>query len=291
MHGTGLRRKSRAHPSQGKGPRADLVPIFDSLTHPTITGAWMTREGKRADASTLIRDMDASNVRWALAVGMAGIGGYDEEAFAEHMRQADSRFIPVAYVDPASIDSPGRIPERMSRIAGLGYAGIKIHPRLAGITLGHPLLPSIVKAAHDSGLFTLLCTYPYHRKMTSEDYGLEHLAVLLDNIGQSRIVLLHGGCVRLLEVIEIARSFDNALVDVSFTLCKYEGSSLDLDLAYAFRRFDKRLCIGSDFPDFTPTDMRKRFVTLTQGIAVEKVENVAYRNLLRFVGKDDHETL
>lgn len=285
------RREGHGDAPVGTGSMAERVPIFDSLTHPTLTGAWIDREGSPAGIGVLTAGMERNHVRWALAVGMEGIGGYDEEMYAAFVLHEDKRLIPVAYVNPGSIGSPHKAKSRISRIASLGYAGVKIHPRLAGITFRHPILPAVIHAANEKGLFTLLCTYPYHRNMSSESYGMEHLAALLEETRECRVVLLHGGGVRLLEVIELARCFDNVLVDVSFTLCKYEGSSIDLDLAYAFSRFDARVCIGSDFPDFSPTDLRRRFASLAKDIPIEKMENVAYRNLLAFTGMNEHEAL
>ena len=51
----------------------------------------------------------------------------------------------------------------------------------------------------------------------------------------------------------------NVLLDLSNTLLRYQGSSLDRDIAWLFRSFDRRICIGSDYPDYEPGQLRARF--------------------------------
>jgi predicted TIM-barrel fold metal-dependent hydrolase len=94
---------------------------------------------------------------------------------------------------------------------------------------------------------------------------------------------MHGGTVRLLETIEIVRSYNNVLLDLSFTICKYNGSSLDMDIQFAFDTYDRRICIGSDFPEFSPRDLRERFIFFSNAIPHEKAENIAYRNIAHFL--------
>jgi hypothetical protein len=91
------------------------------------------------------------------------------------------------------------------------------------------------------------------------------------------VILLHGGVIKLLEVAEIVRHFPTVLLDLSFTLCKFAGSSLDLDIRYLFAQFDQRICIGSDSPEFTPMDLRIRFDSLSSGLIDAKVARIAGR--------------
>jgi hypothetical protein len=70
------------------------------------------------------------------------------------------------------------------------------------------------------------------------------------------------------------------LLDLSFTLCRYEGSSVDLDIRYLFQNFDQRICVGSDNPQFTLAQFRKRFDELSADLDPEKRMNAAHRNLL-----------
>lgn len=108
---------------------------------------------------------------------------------------------------------------------------------------------------------------------------------LLDKIRGNKVILVHAGAVRLLEYIEIARAFDNVLLDLSLTLCKYPGSALDMDIRFAFNNFDQRICIGSDSPEFHSSDLRCRFNYFSEGVTDNKLRNIAYKNLSAFLPK------
>ncbi len=108
---------------------------------------------------------------------------------------------------------------------------------------------------------------------------------LLDSLGEpSKIILLHGDDVNILGLMEICRPYQNVLLDLSFTLCRYEGSSVDLDLRFLFQNFDQRVCVGSDNPNFSLAQFRRRFDELTAGLDQEKGLNAAHRNLQSFIG-------
>jgi hypothetical protein len=271
-------------PGNGTVNPAAGIPIFDSLTHPTITGGWMG-EGSSgsADIRLLEDQMRRQHVRWALAVGMKGIGGYEENAFIDLVKSSCAELFPIAFIDPVMFNGHQEMPAYLKALKMKGYRGVKVHPRISGIRLSHPNLPDMINYAAELGMPSLICTYPYSTGMDQGIYSLEVLASLLDKTQGCRIILMHAGCVRLLEMIEIARCFGNVLLDMSFTLCKYEGSSIDLDISYAFNQFDRRICIGSDFPEFDLGSMRNRFMALARNLPQEKMENIAYMNLMRFM--------
>jgi len=82
------------------------------------------------------------------------------------------------------------------------------------------------------------------------------------------------------------RFHKNLLLDLSFTIMKYEGSSIDLDIRFMFRNFDRRICIGTDHPEYSPAALEKRFSFFSQGLSEEKKQNIAYMNLTGFLGID-----
>jgi hypothetical protein len=67
------------------------------------------------------------------------------------------------------------------------------------------------------------------------------------------------------------------------TFMKYQGSSLDLDIRFLFERFDKIICIGTDFPEYTHREVRKRFVEMSRGLPRGKADNIAFRNIEDFL--------
>jgi predicted TIM-barrel fold metal-dependent hydrolase len=260
------------------------IPIIDSLTHPTIDTNWrMPEYPNRSSIDQLLLQMEANNISQSVCAGMTGIGSYDEEKYIKMIVPHQDKLIPIAFFDLNNKLTISEISDKLNKLKALGYKGIKLHPRISSFNLSHPLLSSVIKQANESQLSVLLCTYFYDKSKNSNSNFLDKLSDLLYDLDGAKILLMHGGTVRLLETIEIVRSYNNVLLDLSFTICKYNGSSLDMDIQFAFDTYDRRICIGSDFPEFSPRDLRERFIFFSNAIPHEKAENIAYRNIAHFL--------
>lgn len=189
------------------------------------------------------------------------------------------------FFDFATINGLSDVDAYIIKLKNLGYIAIKIHPRIANIAFDHPLLKEAIVAANRHGLGVLLCTYFWNACGLATN--IEELVKLLVQVPDQKIVLLHGGAVRLLEVTEIVRQFPNALLDLSLTLCKYEGSSLDMDIQFLFNQFDRRICIGSDSPEFDHAALRRRFDYFSTKLDTVKARNIAYKNLMKHLNIND----
>ena len=253
------------------------VPMFDSLTHPLLRGTW---DGLEASFDILAAQLDAANVVRACAVGMPSIGGYSHEEFAARCAR-DPRLVPVAGFDPADLSArPGLVAD----LVAMGFKGMKVHPRLLNMSLTDVRLSALLAQLEQAGLPLFLCTYAHDALLSWPDADpFAALVALLRPFPALKTVLVHGGDVSVLRFAELVRHNDNLLLDLSFTLCKYAGSSVDLDLAFLFRSFDRRICVGSDFPEFSLTELRERFDHFSTGLAQEQVENIASGNLSRWL--------
>jgi predicted TIM-barrel fold metal-dependent hydrolase len=262
------------------------LPLFDGLTHPMPDGNWLqARYDGWSKAGDLVEAMSANAVRRVLAVGLGeSVGGYQESAYADWVQEQVPGALPVGWFGFTETDLSGPLLERMQALKRAGYAAIKIHPRLCGIDFRHPRLPEVVMAAHESGLPVLLCTYNYQKGRGLDGTRLDDLLVLLDATGGARIMLLHGGVFHCLEWAEAVRPYPEVLLDLSFTMSKFAGSSLDLDIRFLFGHFDQRICVGSDHPELTLKQLRARFDQLSEGLPEEKAVNIAHGNLNRFFG-------
>lgn len=259
------------------------VPVFDSLTHPTISGDWLLPGYKgKSSLKLLLQELDKQNIVKALAVGMKGIGCYKEEKYAGFINSNSDILIPVAFCDVNSLKNTAECGKYLKKLKRFGYKGIKLHPRLGNFTLKNKFLPIIIKLANDNGLPVLLCTYFYSDREGSHSNNSESLVSMMEQIPEEKLILTHAGAVNLMNYIEIARAFKNVLLDLSFTLVKYAGSSLDLDIKYAFENFDSRICIGSDFPEISIETMKNRFNLFSGKISTGKTENIAFKNLNSF---------
>lgn len=268
--------------------KMDNIPIFDSLTHPMPNGKWLhPKYGNQNTVENLLTDMKRSRVFWALAVGLGEqLGEYSDESYSKFIYDRSENLFPVAFLNLQNFTSIRQLEEHLNYLRKQKYVGIKIHPRLSKISYSHPYLKEVVSIGNSIDLKVLLCTY-FHWSFSDNTFcDLNTLISFLSTIPNEKIILVHGGTIELLRLSEAIKPFSNVLLDLSMTLCKYEGSSLDLDLQYLFKSFDERICIGSDSPEFTSGDLRRRFNYFVHNISREKAENIAYKNLARFLDLD-----
>jgi len=256
------------------------VPLFDTLAHPTLTGDWFGR-GLDASFETLAVDLEEHGFVGACAVGLAGIEGYDHARFLSACRRFPQLY-PVAGVD---VLGEGDADAEFARLRQMGYRAIKIHPRYCGAANHLDVIGPMFEAAARAGLIVFYCTYMHGPigSYPSED-PLYALVRLLQRVPQLKVVLLHGGDVGVMRYAELVRFNPNLLLDLSLTMMKYRGSSLDADLRFLFQSFDRRVCIGSDHPEYGHGEVRERFEELAVGLSLEKLENLGRRNLLGFIG-------
>lgn len=254
------------------------IPLFDANAHPTVDGQWF---GGKAGIcfSSLVKEMEDYEINRACAVGMIGVGDYDDEAFIKACDRYQN-LVPVAGINPGTMSDP--ISE-IEKIQSLGFAGVKIHPRICGITLDSPELRSILTVCSDKQLPVFLCTYYWEKGESLYANNFDALIRLIVGFEDLPLVLVHGGVHDLLRLSEVTRYYSNVILDLSFTILKYEGSSLDMDIEYLFKHFDRRICVGSDQPEYGYRDLRRRFEHFARDISDEKKRNIAYRNLSRFL--------
>lgn len=255
-----------------------MTPIFDSLTHPTISGKWLN-SGHDASFETLAKQLKKFNFLSACAIGLSGIEDYSHEAFINECKKYQS-LVPIAGFDP-NVTSISR---EIEYIKKLGFKGIKIHPRYSLIDFNKNNLLESFKIAALNDLIVFYCTY-VHTGL--EDYPTSDpfyfVVSLLKSVPNVKVVLVHGGDVQLLKYSELVRFNSNLLLDLSLTMMKYENSSIDLDIKFLLKNFDKRICIGTDYPEYSYLDFCNRFDYLSNDISNEKKENIAYKNLINFL--------
>lgn len=251
--------------------------IFDCNVHPTVSGTWS--DGRAiGNFQEIQRKLIDENFCGAAAVGLPGIGLYDDLSFISHCR--DWNWAPIAAW--LGCDQ-NEIVNHIEKLKNLGYFGIKVHPRMMGFMPEEDILVEIFNAASRHDLRVLFCTYPCH---SAHDFKpidiLSLLQTALHKAPDVALMLMHSGGYELLRYVEFARANPQITLDLSFTLMKYKGSSVDLDIAFAFQNFDQRIVIGSDYPDYGFRDVRVRFENLSVNLSQEKCENIAWRNASKF---------
>lgn len=255
------------------------IRLFDSLTHITRDGRWF---GEAIDASLpkLLSDMDAAGVPRALLVTIAGYDMDDATTMAA-ARAHPHRFVPIAGYNPRLAATTRRVQAAVAEIKRQGFAGIKLHPRLNGYDPLDPKCIDTIEAAGEHGLVILLDTL-FRRRGLATRHAPDVIDALVAACPETKMVLLHGTGTTMLDLYEIVRCNDHLLLDLSFTIMRYRGSSrLDDDMHFLFKTTDRLVTVGSDWPEYTQAATLERFAALTQGIEAERIDNIAWRNLER----------
>jgi predicted TIM-barrel fold metal-dependent hydrolase len=256
------------------------MKLFDSLTHVTRDGSWMGERIYDASLSRLLADMRVGGAYRACLVSIAEF--VDNEVILESARAHPDLFVPIAGVNPRALPTLRRIDAVVAQIAALGFAGIKLHPRLNGYDPLDAKCIAAIEAAGQHGLVVLLDTL-FRRKGLATKHAPDVIDQLAAACPETKILLLHATGTTMLDMYEIVRANDNLILDFSFTIMRYRGSSrLDADMNYLFRTTDQLISIGSDFPEYTPAAVMKRFMELSEGVEPQRIENITHRNLERF---------
>ena len=257
-----------------------MIPLFDSLTHPTQTGKWLN--GKKLDSSfeTLSKDLSNNGYCGACAVGLDGCENYNHLDFIKSCEKF--KLVGIAGFSPFVIN----LREELEYIKHLGFKGIKIHPRISKIDMNESfgLLSKVLQICYELNLVVYLCTYNFTKSTNSQTYDQYYILLkLIKSCPKVKLVLVHGGVIEILKYMELVRHNDNILLDLSLTIMKYEGSSIDFDIKFLFKSFDQRICIGSDHPEYSLSKLRKRVEFFSYNTPQYKLENIYYKNIKFFL--------
>jgi predicted TIM-barrel fold metal-dependent hydrolase len=250
---------------------------FDSLVHVTRDGGWINGKDD-ASYSRLIVELDRAAIGRACLVGLAGV--VDNRYVLDCAQASSGRLVPIAGVDPSRCADAAAIVDEIARRAAEGFAGIKLHPRLNGYDPAGSRCVAAIRAASEQRLIVFLDTL-FRQKVHATGYAADVIDRIAHDCAGAQIVLLHGGGAALLDVAEIVRLHPSLTLDLSFTVLRYAGSSLDADIRWVMGKLDQRLVIGSDMPEYTPAEAFESAERLARGLPPEKWANISFGNLER----------
>ncbi len=253
--------------SSDKSNESCRLGLFDSNAHPDASQTGGTGYREYVEAA------HRSGFVGACAVGLPGT---DPEEHLRHCRESD--FLTAV----APWQSIGIFQQRrtLQDLHALGYRALKVHPRWGGPAVGSREFRQLLRCADDLDMVVFLCTYPFgSAKLGLGDRLLHDLDSAIAAAPNTRLVLLHGGAIDLLRWIEFCRANEHLLLDLSHTLVKYAGSSLDDDLAFAFANFDRRICVGTDHPYYSIDVVVCRLELFLGDIPEHKRQNILRRNI------------
>jgi predicted TIM-barrel fold metal-dependent hydrolase len=252
---------------------------FDVNSHMTSTGTWLNG---RAEASLAnLRDsMTRTGVTRALLVGLAGVNSVEEILRAA---STDPRFLPVVGADPAVADDHGGAESWVASLGSRGVRGIKIHCRLSATHPYDSRVLDLLTACARNEMPVLFCSHLVGLSPPAPPIS-EIADRYLREIRALKLLIVHGGLSAAISLFEIARHYPGCYLDLSFTINRYAGSSVDADLRFLMSNLDQKLMLGSDFPEVLHAEVLDRFRFLAREVESEKLENIRYRNADRFFG-------
>lgn len=206
--------------------------------------------------------------------------------------ESNKNFIYVANIFQTKLDALRSYILHLKSIRG-GRLILKFHPRFSEIYSFKYLLDAVTYAC-SLGIPVLFCTYSAY---TVQQNNLKFPDIMLlikrfafiSNKYKSPIMLMHSGGTRILEVHDIVRHNSYLYMDLSLTMLKYTGSSIDNDVRFLLNYFDKRMVIGSDFPEATPAQIFEKWGNYFMELHTDKRYNILSGNLLRFVSGKAYE--
>ena len=254
--------------------------VLDSLTHVTPDGRWF-ESNLNASEAELLKQMDESGTERAVVVALAG--HIPNDFVLEVCERHPDRLIPCASFNPAAYTTPEEARAAFRKeFSHSAYRALKLHPRLNRYDPLDPRATAVLEelVLSENRLPVWLDTLFYYRGGTLSQPVVDTIHELVGKFWPVVFVLLHGGGTWLPHVAEAIRDCPNAFLDLSFTLNR---GNLGSEIRHLVHTFDRRLVLGSDFPEIRLRDAQRAFEDLALGIPDEKIANVRGSNLQKLL--------
>jgi predicted TIM-barrel fold metal-dependent hydrolase len=217
-------------------------------------------------ADDLLRQMDEHGVDLSVILPLAGM------ASNEHVHQQCARFPDrlVGLYNPDFTDPARTVPIMEEFFSRYRAAGLKLHPRLQGVTVNDSIIMEVLHWAGERGLPALFDVFPWGKSL--DNPAMHPLAYhrVAQEIPALKLILAHAGGCKLIDAFLTAKSNPNVFLDLSMTPVYFKGSSIAQDCAFLCRRLPPgRLLYGSDFPYVPFSDSRQAAELYTQGLEEE----------------------
>ena len=257
-----------------------MKKLIDTLAHPTVSGTWLDKKDYNASIEKLVNELKKSPFTHAFAVGLPNMDGYSNRMFFNMCDEYDE-LIPIAGLDVnQDLDLVMR---DLEEIVDEGFNGIKIHPRFSYMNYEKNYLDIIFKYAAENELVVFYCTYPHCSAPNYPEVDpFYSLVKVINQNPHTKLILVHGGVTDILKYAELARFNDNILLDLSLTIMNYPDSSIDSDLKFLFNNFDRKITIGTDWPEYKHKDVYERVLHFSKGVSQDKLDNIFYKNINNF---------
>jgi predicted TIM-barrel fold metal-dependent hydrolase len=256
---------------------------LDSLTHVTPDGRWF-KTGADASEGRLLREMDDLRIDKAV---VAALADYIPNDFViDVCRRHSGRLVPAGSFNPAAHKTPREAATAArAELQGAPFRIVKLHPRLGHYDLLDGRVLAVLEEASGWPQPPLLwvCSLLYVPDLLALKPPVPTLREIVVRFPNLHFVLLHGAGPSVLELAEAVRGCPNATVDISFTLYRYEQSSVWIDLQYLVTHFNRRTIYGSDFPERGLAESMLAFDRLTQAADRQARDRICGGNLAQLL--------
>lgn len=171
--------------------------------------------------------------------------------------------------------------KRISDLHEIGVKAIKFHSYIQ--ELDNEIVPKCVEIAIQAEALGMAITIDTgYGTLGIYQFDNLHLALAIaKKVKKTPIILLHSGGMRCLEAMLIADARSNIYLETSFTLPYYLNSSIEQDLAFAYKKIGAdKILYASDFPYVDLNTAQKIFSSFVHkhGFTDNQIEKMAYSN-------------
>jgi predicted TIM-barrel fold metal-dependent hydrolase len=178
----------------------------------------------------------------------------------------------------AMLRSVNNIHKEIDNIVKYKYKFIKIHPRILKKPLHNiKFYTKVFKKINKTNLTVLWCTFDGWEKKANDVDQLNFISKLINLTKKNKIILMHGGGPNIIKYYEKFRFLERVYLDLSYTISYYYETSIEKDIIFLMKKFDRRLLVGSDFPTIS---LEKYTKILDKIIIKAKINNLKITNIL-----------
>lgn len=178
----------------------------------------------------------------------------------------------------AMLRSVNNIQNEINNIVKLKYKFIKIHPRILKKPLHNKkFYTKVFLEINKTDLTVLWCTFDGWEKKANDVDQLNFISKLINLTKKNKIILMHGGGPNIIKYYEKFRFLERVYLDLSYTISYYYETSIEKDIIFLMKKFDRRLLVGSDFPTIS---LEKYTKILDKIIKKTKLNNLKIKNIL-----------
>jgi predicted TIM-barrel fold metal-dependent hydrolase len=138
--------------------------------------------------------------------------------------------------------------EAVDRAHAIGFSALIFHPyiqKISGDSIDSVL--SLAKRAAAHGMLVIVCT-AFGGRGIYQYRPLEVALAIAEGVS-GPVVFAHCGGAKILEAMLIAEAWSNVILETSFSLSYWAGSSVETDIAFAMKKLGfHRWAFGSDAP-------------------------------------------